>query len=499
MAKSPYGNQTGGDTVAYGGQRGSNAAHAREILSRAGYNVRLHGPWTPRLHNAWQHYLNKTRTVGGLSAQQAAKRWNKTSLGRQLDDTHRPAGGAVSSMHGGAFRGSGGPSKEFVKEHGNYDPGKRPKGTIHGPKTPDRPNPTVNAHDHAKTKVKARVHAENLGAKGHGVGAGAGVPGTDTGTLLPRSMADQLAGLQFDPAIREAREQQLRQGRDEAQAQADIRHWGDIVSGSQATAGQRDIESGKRVSADVQGAITGIQNLLGGSRGAGVVGAAGVNDMAALGAEREAQEQYNADVAPILRTQQADQAARRRALASQEANKLSSELVNLQGQRGQAKQKAIMDIIAANNAARQQNFGNRLALQNAELAAQSLGLKSAQVAASLKAAGLDYELGKAKLDQVKEEAKAASGHPNWAAYNSIDRRKLADQAVADAVGTLPPGVWDEEAIWNQALHNLRSGGFKSARRLGHKVPSRINQVSIIGNVQSAIARARQKQQAGAAA
>jgi hypothetical protein len=42
----------------------------------------------------------------------------------------QPAGGSVESMHGGPYRGSGGPSARFVREHGGYDPGMRPKGDV---------------------------------------------------------------------------------------------------------------------------------------------------------------------------------------------------------------------------------------------------------------------------------------------------------------------------------------------------------------------------------
>jgi hypothetical protein len=48
----------------------------------------------------------------------------------QAPSQARLAGGSVESMHGGAYRGSGGPSTRFVKEHGGYDPGKRPKGDL---------------------------------------------------------------------------------------------------------------------------------------------------------------------------------------------------------------------------------------------------------------------------------------------------------------------------------------------------------------------------------
>lgn len=55
----------------------------------------------------------------------------KTTIGRRSPATAQPVGGSVESMHGGAYRGSGGPSTRFVKEHGGYDPGARPTGVVH--------------------------------------------------------------------------------------------------------------------------------------------------------------------------------------------------------------------------------------------------------------------------------------------------------------------------------------------------------------------------------
>ena len=502
VAPRPYGRGIGEGTHGthdYVGPHGGNSSHARDILRKYGYNVRAAGPWTPRLHNAWQQYLNNTRIVGGPTGNEAAKAWNRTPLGRQLNDQKEPVGGRPSSMRGGPYRGSGGPDKAFISGHPGMKIGQRPKDTT-------IPDPVAAAHSHTKPKNKAAVHAKNLGAGAQHKVGGSGMPGVYSGgpsvnKLIPTSEAETLAGAQYDPQIREAKLQQLRQTADQAQAERDINDWSKQVQDSQSTATKGDTAAGAAVSGDVKNVIQGLIDSLGGSRGAGVIGAAGANDLTAIDQQGAAQNQFNQELAPILRNEQSTNLSRNRAAGEQAQEKLASALVDLQGQRGQAKAKALMDILTANNQARQSNFGNRLAMNNAILAAQSLGLKGDQLKAQLAGMGLQNRIAQAKLTAEQQQAKVASGHPNWAVLNPIDRRKLADQAVADAVKSLPAGVWDENHIMNQAYHNLRVGGYGSARQQGYKgkVPSRSNQVSIIGAIGNSLARARQQHAQGTAA
>jgi len=268
------------------GPHGGNAIHARQILRRYNYNVRAEGGWTPRLHNAWQHYLQNSRTVGGLSATRAAYNWNHSKIGRQLSDQHRPVGGSVSSMHGGAFRGSGGPSSAFVKAHGGYNKGKRPPATVGGQVPHPHVNPVTKPHNQAKTHAAAASHAKALGAGGHKVG-GSGVPGvsaagTDVNKLVPTSYADEIAGQQYDPQIHEALTQQAQGRRDTAQNLANIGGWYKQVQDSLANAAAQDAAAGASTQRDVSSDIQGIIQSLGGSRGAGVVGAAGANALTSI-------------------------------------------------------------------------------------------------------------------------------------------------------------------------------------------------------------------------
>lgn len=475
------------------GPHGGNSVHARQILRRYGYNVRAQGDWTPRLHNAWQHYLNNSRTVGGLSASRAAHNWNQTKLGRQLADQHRTAGGNVSSMHGGAYRGSGGPSSAFVKEHGGYNKGKRPPNTLGGAVPKPHVDPKVKAHNQARTHAAAATHAKALGAGGHKVG-GSGVPGiapagVNVNQLTPKGYAEQIAGQQYDPQIHEALAQQAQAKADTSQNVADISGWYKQVQDSLAHAAAQDAAAGSQTQAQVNNDIQGILQSLGGSRGAGVVGASGVNALASLAQQASGQNALNAQLAPIFQAEQAAASARESALGSQSQAKLADQLISLRGARGQALNAAQAQIMAQNNAARQQNFSNRLAVQNANLAAQSLGLNAANTRSTIAArnASTAYQYAslaerqaefKAQLAGQKAAVRSKLGGGGWASLPGQSKLAAINSALGFAIKTHSKGgKTDWKAVQNTSLAYLRGAGFHSARKMGYR-----------GNVPSAQAR-----------
>lgn len=445
----------------------------RRVLRAHGYDVDAKGPLTQRLLSAWKNYRRTVHYGTG---------------GRGTGDNAQPGGVAPETWNAHNQRAHGG-GKPPLGPHGARSE------MVGSPqhfrdavnRKVDHPhvNPTVKAHNQAKTKVKARVSAQQLGATG--VKGGGNFPGADTNVILPRSMADNLAGAQFDPQIREARLQQLRQGRDQAQAERDIGSWFGQVQAAQKAAAGQDTAAGSRARADVSALVNSVQGLLGGSRGAGVVGAAGVNDLAALAGQGQAQDSFNAEMAPILAGERSSDLSRQRALGSQAQEKLASQLVDLQGQRGQAKAAALMQIIQANNQSRQGNFANRLALNNAALAAQSLGLDAAKTNAQLQQYGLENKMRQAQLAAAQ---KASSPHADWGALNTFDRQKVIDNAIKNAVAELPAGVWDPEHVRNAALAHMRAGGYLSARKGSFKgrVPNARNQQSILGFLNAGINR-----------
>ena len=215
------------------------------------------------------------------------------------------------------------------------------------------------------------------------------------GSMINPSTADAIAGEQFDPQIRES---QLALAKDPLQAKMnakDIAAWYGQALKALATAGTRDTAAEHAGVSSVGDAGKALVASLGGgaNAGAGDVASASQNAEGTLAAEQVAQDQYNNDLAPLMRgesagmlTSQANKDA-----AQQRADQLALE--NLQGQRGQAETTAQADItdrnnaLAAqrasflegikkdNNAMAQQGFQNSLALAQAQIAAMMSGLK----------------------------------------------------------------------------------------------------------------------------
>lgn len=458
-----------------------NAAKARQILIAHGYKVSASGPANDRLLSAWKHYRDEASIMGNPAFhQQKVQQWNRAN----------PAGAPASAQGEGKPVVNGSASEMVAPGKHGVNVKQNRQQTVAAISRPPtgKPNPTVKAHVQAKAHVKARVAAKNLGVSAPK--GGGSFPGADTATILPRSMADQIAGAQYDPQIREARLQQNRNAADEAQAQRDIGSWWNQVQGEQKTAATRDQAAGAAGRSDVSNLVQSLQNILGGSRGAGVVGASGAADLTALAQTSQAQDQYNQDVGPILAAQRASDQTRQQAIASQNAEKLAAQLVDLQGARGQAKSKALMDVIGANNQSRQQNFQNRLALNNAALAAQSLGLDAAKTNAQLAQYGLENKMRAAAL---KQQSQKANPHVDWHQLQLPDRNTVISAAVKAGLAALPQGApWDPGHVRNAALEYLRNtGGFQSARKLGYRgrVPSKQNQLEIVGALNQAIQNA----------
>lgn len=425
----------------------------RSVLLKYGYNVAKVGGWNPRINSAWEHFI---RHQG--NKHKGAHSWNVSETGH----TGGPRRFKMANPRAGA---------------GTQYP------TAVGPPAP---------------KARPKRNRGGGGANRDGGGGGytdpdmmpvddpyadpdqfPGIPPVDmkgfrTSRMIPRSMADTLAGMQFDPQIQELLGQIARGRRDTAQHKADIGAWYDQVGRSQETARQRDVEAGEGARRSVQGALDSILASLGGSRGAGVVGASGLADLTDLAAQGASQDRYNADTAPLLQAERAGALSRETAMGSQRRSALDQALVGVRGQRGQARAKALLDIIAANNQGRQTNFQNRLALQNAAMAGASLGLNADQAYAGI---ANQREANRLNRQQLKLQALAAqqkSGRMNWATLNYPDRQTVVHDAVGRAVAGLVQGRghWDPTKVYQDALAYLRSGGFKAAQP--YKVQGKFN-------------------------
>lgn len=448
-----------------------HVAGVRHVLRAHGYKVDKDGPLTDRLLSAWRNYRR------GIS--------DGFGKGRGTGDNSQP--GALTYQEWNARN-----PRKYGSQSGALH-------TItHSP--PAKNDFVAKANNRTKTHDRANEHAKNLGVKSKNSGGnmpGVGNPNlgnVDVNKLLPGNYAETVAAAQFDPQIAEARRALAGQQRDQAQAQKDIGSWYGQVEGSQQKAGQQDADAGSRARSDVANMIQAITGSLG-QRGGALVAAQGANNLTALAAEGQNQDKYNAELAPILKTAQADAASRQQALASQADVKAQGAINDLIAGRGLTKSKAIGDVITANNQARQQNFANRQALFNAGLAADSLGLNAQETQAKLAAYGLDAQVKRAGLKAAKQKS---SGHPNWDVLDPVARENYANHAVSTAIQSLygaNPSAIDAEAVGNVARSILRNNyGFGSARSLKWKgkVPSRSAQQSILGSLSTAINTAANK-------
>lgn len=438
----------------------------RRTLRAAGFAVDRHGPVTTRLLSAWKHYQ-----AGGHP-----KKWNAANP-KQTAPGQAPAGALGPTMSVRAAAQSVG------------------KAATKGSRSVARGVGRGVAGAHAKAKVNQSRPRARAGGGGGGAGGGAGaggggggaapsnfpgVPGVDAGGtntahLIGRGMADTLAGYQYDPQIHELLTQLAQGQRDETQHQGDIGNWYGQVEGAQRTAGQRDTEAADHAHQVTTQALQGILQSLGGSRGAGVVGAAGLNDINAQAQQGSSQDRYNADLAPLLKQEEAGAHSRELALGSQRENAINQSLVGVRGQRGQARAKALMDIIQANNQGRQSNFQNKLAVQNAQLAGASLGLNADQTYAGIAAqkAGTKLNQQKLKLESLAMQQK--TGAPNWQKLNYPDRQTVVHDAVGRAAATMAPDHWDDAYVRDQALKIIRAGGYNAAR--GKNYRGKVNRQS----------------------
>jgi hypothetical protein len=270
------------------------------------------------------------------------------------------------------------------------------RGMTHAPVnlTPTQWNQSYGTKQ-TKSVVTSPV-STSLDSKGNGVGGigaggtvdlrGLGAIAAQQGQIIPQALADQLAnnaaGAQYDPQIHDAQAQIAQAPVQAAQNQHDIAQWYGQVQGAQKTATTRDHEiSGAGVDSQ-RAALAAIISSLGGSanEGSASVGAAGENSIGTLQALGGIQDQYNQDLAPLLKLAQSGAATGQQAKDESALTALQQSLANLQGARGQTqaatKAQTLMQIIQQNNATGQQGFQNKMNVQAAGEAAQLNGYKA---------------------------------------------------------------------------------------------------------------------------
>lgn len=261
--------------------------------------------------------------------------------------------------------------------------------------------------------------------------------------LLGMGAADQIAGLQFDPQIQDLAAQQLQAPRDTAQQKRDVGGWYQQVLDSLRVAGGRD-KAAQQAGVDSVGEATkAIVSSLGGeaNQGSALVGASGADAVGTLAALGTAQDQYNADLAPLLQSEKAGALSRVEAAGTSRLHDLALKLAQAKGQRGQAegaarlqiqgennqildnRNKTLIDILNANNGLAQQRYSNAFGQETARISA---GVSGAKIISDI------LKSGKSGTSRTYTYAKAPSATKgDWLAQlDSVAQKFAKDPAKA---------------------------------------------------------------------
>lgn len=215
---------------------------------------------------------------------------------------------------------------------------------------------------------------------------------------------------------------------------AQIERWYNQVLGSQGVAAERDAAFGRAAVDSARQATESIVGALGGeaNMGAGVVGAAGNENVGNLQAISTVQDQFNADMAPLLRGEMAGQLAREQALGGARLRDLSRRLQELQAERGSKEAELRYSVWQSNNEILDRRLQNELAIRQANAALQQqrfqnrMGVRQMGLAAAT--AGME---GLTDLAGVAQEEAEAQGK---LADKAADRQFRAAMEAAKEAG-----------------------------------------------------------------
>lgn len=286
------------------------------------------------------------------------------------------------------------------------------------------------------------------------------------GAALTPDMADKLAGLEYDTAIGETRRSQGKQQAQGAQDIADIKNWYNQVQGAQHVAGERDhaiTEAGVGSARDTMSAVLA---SMGGSanQGSGYVASAGADQVGLLSALGANQDQYNADVAPLLKAEAAGASSRQLARNSTDASDIEAKLTSLLGERGAARAKHLLEITQYNNDLDQRNFGNEMSLnaakQDVNKYNNSLDQQNFQNKLAIQQAIEAAAITNAKITGLG--AKPAKGaFANTTAGQKVSVANGITSSITDANGNLKDG-WTPQRATAFVDAQLRSAGWALA-------------------------------------
>lgn len=391
-----------------------NIKQVQKNLRNAGYDINIDGKMGPLTKSALADYLRpNTKNPTGralatmlrgtiITGNRNPKKWSaRFGLSRKTKMVERP------------LTGKGGQLNRF----GN-DPGGGGSLAGYGP------SPTLPSGGGVPTMIPMDPSMADQGL-----------------SYLPTSMADSQAGLQYDPQIHQTQIDQMRLPVQNAQDEHDIGNWYGQAIAAQQAAAARDAEAGRAGTQATQDATQAIIGSLGGAAnpGSASVGAAGADAVGTIAAMGVAQNQYNNDLTPLLTQEKASQLLGQRNKGNTALQDIVNQLATLQGQRGQAKSAALMDITKYNQDLKNTAYerAQQIKQYNDQLKQQTFQNK--QAIESQNIAGI---LAGAKLSKVaNKQAKGSFGQ-----LSALDRAGVRNSLVTDIQGQIKNGVSTPQVV-----------------------------------------------------
>ena len=275
---------------------------------------------------------------------------------------------------------------------------------------------------------------------------------SDTNQSLPTSLADKIAGA--DTAMASGFQDQLSHlPAAKKAALASIANWFGQVTKAEGTAANRDQSMAQAGSSAIRDATKGIADSLGGSAmaGAGEIGAMGSNDANTLSAIGANDKMLASDLGPIFALAKANASNSRSQQYDQAKADLQNSLAQAQGQAETDRGNALLQILQANNASRQTNFGNQAGLLNTLASLQISGMNAASQAQERQIMNAYH------LSQIQKNSGKSQG-----GISAMTPTELSDFVNKIVSGLVDPNTHKLTVSWPQALRMARN----SARSAG---------------------------------
>lgn len=347
--------------------------------------------------------------------------------------------------------------------------------------TPKVKNPGVTGKvDTTPPKVKPKAPPKNKNPR-------TGVPSMGIG-FNPQKMATTLTNLGYDADIAAIQSQIDTNKGNMAEALKDIQGWASQIESERARGAQESAAALQTAQGQIAGNDANIAALGGGVGGYENAAYANVGEdmLSAIGASDAG---FDARMAPILAAQAADYGRRAQAAFGLQGKELQQNLISLLKEKGQAKQKNLLDLMdmawgrkqdILQYQTAQQALQQAQALQGYDVAkAQQDIIKSNQdiQQGNLSLKSQQLALRKSKIELQKLQTQAAGGGLDWSDPNtssSVGRGamagalaengsllinpKIAWQNAMTALGTLPGGATPQAvaAAWAHFQIALRT-------------------------------------------